>query len=269
MRIKHFLNKAINLLVPKKGNVNYGWSGNYSSWKEVSVLCNGYDDKIIFEKVKSASLAVKNGKALFERDSVLFFEEDRNEDFLKIIDAVALDNNNELHVLDFGGSLGSLYFQYKSEFSKYKNLKWSIIEQSHFVDFGKKELQDENLRFYYTIEECIKDKNKADIVILSSVISYFEKPYELLSEIISFNFKYILIDKTIFCNFPEDILTLQIVPPEIYTASYPCWVLNEHKLCKFVSTKYDLQKKFNPFGETVIKIDDKTAYFKALLFKIK
>ncbi|MBC7695254.1 MAG: methyltransferase, TIGR04325 family [Burkholderiales bacterium] len=263
------MNKIFNRLFYKKNETDkaYGWSGNYSNWSEVNKLCKGYDDNIIFEKVKQSSLAVKLGKALFERDSVLFYEEDYSEYFLKIINEVAKENSNTLNVLDFGGALGSLYYQYKSKFDDISDLKWNIVEQAHFVDFGKKELETEQLKFYPTIEECLLN-NKINIVILSSVISYFESPYQLLNNIFSHNFNFILIDKTIFTDYQNDILTLQTVPPTIYEASYPCWVLNKNNVTNFMSKKYSLQSEYFPYGNISIKIDKKTAYFKALLFKI-
>ncbi len=51
-----------------------GWSGDYSSWKSAQQHCVGYDAANILEKVKDAILKVKNGEAVYERDSVLFYK---------------------------------------------------------------------------------------------------------------------------------------------------------------------------------------------------
>ena len=246
----------------------YGWFGNYSSWNEVNSLCKGYDDALIFDKVKQASLDVKNGLALFERDSVLFYEEEFDQDFLNILEILSKEKQ-ELNILDFGGALGSLYFQYKSKFDKFKKISWNIVEQKHYVDFGKSNLENDNLRFHYTIEDCLKENKSINIILLSSVISYFEKPYDLLKKVIALKLDYILIDKTIFCNHEIDILTLQIVPPTIYDASYPCWILNENNLVNFLSVHYTIVHQYYPYGKASIEISNKTAYFKAILFKIK
>ena len=45
---------------PKK----YGWFGNYSNWKEALAQCSGYDSDEILERVKAATLKVKNGEAV-------------------------------------------------------------------------------------------------------------------------------------------------------------------------------------------------------------
>lgn len=52
-------------------------------------------------------------------------------------------------------------------------------------------------------------------------------------------------------------IKLQIVPPEIYNASYPCWFFNEKefKLCK--NYNYKIIEEFNaidsPFNECIFK----------------
>ena len=50
----------------------YGWYGNYKSWEEATKRSIGYDDVQILNKVKDALMKVKNGEAIYERDSVLF-----------------------------------------------------------------------------------------------------------------------------------------------------------------------------------------------------
>lgn len=49
-------------------------SGYYNSWIEAVAASTGYDTDLILEKTKAALLKVKNGEAIYERDSVLFNE---------------------------------------------------------------------------------------------------------------------------------------------------------------------------------------------------
>ena len=50
------------------------WSGDYKTWEDAQARCTGYDSEIILDKVKNSLLKVKNGEAIYERDSVLFDE---------------------------------------------------------------------------------------------------------------------------------------------------------------------------------------------------
>ena len=145
------------------------------------------------------------------------------------------ESEGKVKVCDFGGSLGSTYYQNKKFLDKFDDVSWSVVEQIHFVDVGKKEFQDERLKFYNSVDECVKNE-KSNILILASVLQYIEKPYELLDEILKNRFEYILIDRTPFSKADERI-TLQIVPPQIYEASYPCRFFNKQLFMEYFERK--------------------------------
>ena len=91
-----------------------GFAGNYESWQAASRDATGYDDGAIVDRVLAASLAVRRGDALFERDSVLFHKPEPRYPLLAEMLAVGLQKGGRLSVLDFGGALGSLYYQHRS-----------------------------------------------------------------------------------------------------------------------------------------------------------
>ena len=198
----------------------------FSLLGEAKLQCTGYDSDSILEKCKTSLLKVKNGEAAYERDSVLFDEIQYSWGLLAGLQKAALENEGKLCVLDFGGSLGSTYYQNKEFLNSVKQLQWCIVEQSHFVDFGKLYFENEQLKFYYTIEECLSN-HKPDVILLSSVLQYLEKPYEWIEKIINLGIPNIIIDRTAFVNNERDILTIQNVPEEIYKASYPSWFFNK------------------------------------------
>ena len=224
--------KAVRILT----GMMYGWRGNYSSWKTAQSKCSGYDSDIIFEKVKSALLKVKNGEAVFERDSVIYDKVQYSFPLLAALSQVALNSNSQLNVLDFGGSMGSAYFQNRNQFKELTSFSWSIVEQEHFVTEGKKTFADDKLHFYYNINECLKDQ-KINTVLLGSVLQYIEKPYKLLDEILKHNINYIIIDRTPVFIDREERITIQKVPKKIYEAQYPCWILNEQKIIDHITEK--------------------------------
>ncbi len=243
----------------------YGWSGNYKSWKEAENKCSGYDTDIIFNKVKDALLKVKNGAAVFERDSVIFDKVQYSFPLLSALNQVALKNNSKLNVLDFGGSLGSSYFQNRNLFNEINEFKWNIIEQEHFVTEGKKTFADDKLHFYYTIQECL-DEQKINVILLGSVLQYIEKPYQLIDELTSKKVDYIIIDRTPILKNNKDRITIQKVPKVIYKAQYPCWILNESKLMNHISAKgYELI--FDSESHEKLNITD--AHLKGYFFKLK
>ena len=71
--MRSFLKKILPpALRTKITGLFYGWHGNYMSWEEAERKCSGYGTEDIHQKVKDALLQVKNGTAVYERDSVLF-----------------------------------------------------------------------------------------------------------------------------------------------------------------------------------------------------
>jgi putative methyltransferase (TIGR04325 family) len=239
----------------------YGFFGTYGSWAEALSASGGYDSRLILDKVKDALLKVKSGEAVYERDSVLFDTIQYSWPLLAGLLWTASRNGNRLNLVDFGGSLGSSYFQNRKFLEHLSELRWNIVEQGHFVECGKRHFEDGRLAFYRDLGECCREQQPGTI-ILSSVIQYLEHPYELLEEIFSFGFEVIIIDRTPFLEGGEDMITVQKVPPEIYEASYPARFFSEEKFLRFFSGNYDLLADFETADRANIRSD-----FKGFIFR--
>ena len=225
-----------------KNNYIY-WEGNYGSWAEASALCKGYDISQILERVKKSSLKVKNGEAAYERDSVLFYRPDYSWELLACILRVASEFNGRLSVLDFGGSLGSTYFQNKKMLSGLGSMNWCIVEQKQFVECGRSEFENEVLKFEYSLEEALA-KNKANVLVLASVLQYLANPYEWLQKFCDSKIPYLIIERTPFIQGVNDRLTIQHVPPKIYSTTYPSWFFSEQKFMEIILKYYTMEATY-------------------------
>lgn len=231
---------------------SYGFFGSYSSWDEAYKNCTGYDSSNILEKTKNALLKVKRGEVVYERDSVLFDKIHYSWPLLVGLLRASSENHNRLSVLDFGGSLGSTYFQNREILSGLDSLKWSIVEQPHYVACGKKFFQSNELVFYDDLNACLL-KERPDVFLASSVIQYLEKPYMVLSKIIESGVKWIIIDRTPFLlDNKKDLLTVQKVTPSVYDASYPAWFFNKKEFLNYFKKKYSLLGEFQGFDRANI-----------------
>lgn len=232
----------------------YGFSGNYSSWEEAKRASTGYDSDSILKKVKDALLKVKNGEAVYERDSVLFDKIEYSWPLLSGLLWIAANEDGKLRLIDFGGSLGSSYFQNRLFLKTLKEVEWNIVEQKHFVECGKKHFEDDKLRFYESIEECLaKQRQPPNAILLSGVIQYTEKPYELIDYIINKKFKYLIFDRTTFNKCNNDKLVVQRINPVIFKASYPCWFLNKNRFVQMFNDKYVLISEFKGFENSEVR----------------
>lgn len=228
---------------------NVTWKGDYLTWQEAKSNATGYDADIIIEKVQDALFKVKIGEACCERDSVIFDEIEYSWPLLTGLLLAAIKFKGKLNVIDFGGSLGSTYYQNKKFLDLLDDVSWNIVEQKNYVEAGNKVFKNKNLRFFRNAQEC----QGANVLLLSSVLQYIEDPYELLSELLLFDFEYILIDRTPFISHQKDEIKLQIVPPCIYDASYPCWFFSEYKLNSYLSEKgYELLEDFESNDGSVL-----------------
>jgi putative methyltransferase (TIGR04325 family) len=240
----------------------YGWHGNYSTWTEAKKKSTGYDSQLILDKVLKSAIKVREGEAVYERDSVLYNEINYSFPVLSGLLWVAAQSNKRLNVLDFGGSLGSSYFQNKIFLDSIQNVNWCIVEQSGFVKAGVENLSTDRLHFFDSIDKCT-DVFEIEIILLSSVIQYLEEPYKFLGIVKSKQFKYIMIDRTPFID-NDDRITIQTVHPSIYKATYPCWFLNKKKFLDCFKAEYELILEFDAIDEANISSE-----FKGFLFKKK
>jgi len=252
-----------------KGTGPYNmWTGNYTSWKEAARNSESYDLPVILEKVKKATLAVKNGEAAYERDSVLFSKAAYNWPLVSILLKIAQENHNAINLIDFGGSLGSSYFQNRNFLNKLSRFNWMVVEQDHFVSVGNEHIEDAVLRFSSDLQKA-KDRSGANTLLLSSVLQYLEKPYEFLDGLESDPFEYLVVDRTIFVDLPEDRITVQSVPEEIYKASYPCWMLSRSKFLEYMDKQYNLHIDFDPYPGLTIDLGDARGFCEGFFFQRK
>lgn len=204
------------------------WSGSYPDWASAVAASSGYDADAIFDMVRKAAGAVRDGEALWERDSTCFYHEGYNWQLLACLMTAAARSGGALHVLDFGGALGSTYMQHRKLFAELPECSWNVVEQPHMVACGRAEFEMDALGFFDTIEQCFSAR-PVNVVLFSSVLQYLEKPYELLEEVVKLAPAAIIVDRTPLANKGERI-TVQHVPKIIYRASYPCRFLDKQRL---------------------------------------
>lgn len=242
-----------------------GYFGNYPTWDSARKATTGYDSGLILQRVRDALLKVKRGEAAYERDSVLFDAVQHAWPLLAGLLWAASLKGNRLRLIDFGGSLGSTYFQNRSFLSHLEELSWNIVEQEQFVECGRQEFADGHLAFYRDIKECT-DAGPIDLVLLSSVLPYIERPYDLLEQVVRLGCEFIIVDRTPLLDEGADRITVQRVPAEIYRASYPAWMLSRQNFLAAFSANYEIIAEFDALAGT-IDLGDGQARDRGFIFR--
>ncbi len=245
------------------------FKGDFREWNDALTGSTGYDAGGILKKAAAATMAVVSEKAVFERDSVLFDEIQYSWPVLAGLMKAAADDGGQLRVLDFGGALGSSYYQNRKFMEKLKVVKWCIVEQKNFVECGKRDFETDVLKFFSCIEDATKSC-KFNVILLSSVLPYLEQPYDILARIIELGVSTVIIDRTPVLPGNADRLTIQNIPGTIYHASYPAWFFSEKKFLNFMDKKYSMLVKFDTLGgEVRLKTPVATANTRGYIFKLK
>lgn len=258
--IRDFLPPIFTRFLERK-LIDGGYFGDYSSWEEARCHADGYGAKVILDRVRASLSLVRDGNAVFERDSVLFDEVQYSWPLIAGLLWIASCNGNQLTIADFGGSLGSSYYQNIRFLSHLEKFRWGIIEQPAFVECGLKEFANKNLAFYESLESCVAAEHP-DTLLLLSVLQFLENPYELLQKVIEANFKFIIIDRTPFVEKRKERIVVQKVPPEIYPASYPARFLNIDSFRATMNEAYEEVAIFSTGDHANIE-----AIFRGFIFK--
>jgi putative methyltransferase (TIGR04325 family) len=245
------------------------WKGNYSSWSAAAEASEGYDSELILEKVRAATLKVKSGEAVYERDSFIFEKVQYSWPVLAGLLRIAAKNDNCLKVIDFGGSLGTLFFQYKSFLNDCGvSLIWRIVEQDKFVQVGKNEVAGEGLDFYYTIDEALNDGFSPNVCILSGVLQCIENPTAIIHLISKYKIPNIILDRTAFTEAPDMLITIQTIPEWLYKASYPSAFFKEDELLQIFKENYRVIADFEDSFTFPITVDGYRCYWKGFLMEL-
>jgi putative methyltransferase (TIGR04325 family) len=223
---------------------NIYFEGPLADWDTSLKNMSGYAAPEILDRAVASTRAVAAGEAAYERDTVLFQEPACSHPLLAWLLQAGISSGGELRVVDFGGALGSLYFQNRAAISVFKNVSWCVVEQTHFVEAGRKEFANESLSFSDDFQTAVREIG-ANVLILSGVVQYLENPRDFLRLALEAGINYIAIDRTMARKGLPDQVYLQHVPSWIYEATYPVWFLNLETLEQaFQMAGYETVERF-------------------------
>ena len=225
---------------PTNTSRNTIWEGDYSNWEEARRHAGSYGTEEILFKTLHASRMVRDGKAVCERDSVLLPERQYLLPTLSGILLGAARNGNELHIIDFGGSLGSAYRTHYPFLKHLKKIRWHVVELPAMAQLGRQEFQNGELFFHDSIEACLA-QHRVDGILLGGVLQYLEDPYCLLYQLgRTTACDFLILDRTFFNIKSGDRICVQHVPEWIYRGSYPCRFLDLDKTLALISERFDI-----------------------------
>jgi len=227
---------ALRILV-RRPPITY--SRAYPSWIAAKRDAVGYGQPAILEAIRTSALAVKEGRAVYEKDSIAHAKPAFRWPLLACLLHAALHENassgRPFHVLDFGGSLGSLYFQHLAFLDSMPALLWSVVELPDFVRTGNAEFADERLHYFNTIKE-VAGRAPIDAAIFSGSLEYLDAPYAVLEQIAAAESRYLILDRLHLTTAAEDEIKLQHTKPPLYVAKLAVRFFATRKLLTYLGS---------------------------------
>lgn len=219
----------------------HGMYGNYATWQDAARDSDGYDSGVILDRVRRSLAEVRDGRAAFERDGCTFDRIHHSHPLLAALLYGAALRNNTLDVLDFGGSLGSSYFQCRKFLAPVSRVRWTVVEQPAFSEVGRREFQTDQLRFS-DLQTALAEGPR--VLLLLSVLQFLPDPAAIVAELRTCDYDAIVVDRTPMWRHPTRI-TVQHVPAEIYgtPVRYPARIFSRDELVDLFDG-YELASEF-------------------------
>lgn len=238
--------------------------GPFKSWKEANINSSGYHNEDYFNKVLTNILFSKDIDHIYERDSELVYDKKYP---LRIINFINHNFKNKLKVIDFGGSLGSFFFQNKSKI-KSKSIKWAIYEQKSLFKIGKKFITHKNVFFFNKMSEI--KKLKPHVILFSSVLEYLHNPKKHINDLLKIkSIRFVIIDRLLISNSNIDEIYVQKNPKKYFSMSYPCRIFSKKN---FLFNYFKNLKQINTGNSYVGKpffLNGKKIVYKFFILKVK
>lgn len=240
------------------------YSGDYASFAEARAHSTGYETGAILERTRVALHKVLRGEAAYERDAMTFDQLELPLPLIAVLRKEAAGHGGRLSLLDFGGSLGSTYFQCRSALGQLAGLEWSVVELPALVACGRREFSNGQLKFYDSIPECFSDR-RPSLLLLSGVMQCLPEPWSFLREAAQHDFDRIIVDRTPLIDGAKDRLTVETVSPRLYAASYPAWFFSRARLAENLPAGWKIADAFTGFDRQLL--DGAEVEFKGLILE--
>lgn len=251
--IKNLFNILFSLKekVFKKGHLQY--SGPFDNWDIARSNSVGYQSEIILEKITKSTLEVLNNIKKYERDGTSFEEKPIKNTLIDSLEDIGIVNKT---IVDMGGSLGSLYLNYKSFFSN-NSANYIVVEQNEVCEKGRIIASQFNLPIEF-VDSINKIQNNIDIVICSSFLQYIEEWRSYVDSIISCKPEFIIVDRHPLSESDSKIYVQLNTGYYSKPTSYPLHILNKDEFLSAFQS-FEILKEWSS--------DFDPDYFKGFLLK--
>lgn len=226
------------------------WSGNYPDWETAVRSCRTISLEGQRRAYERALAEVLAGHALFERDSLLQHRPLTCWPLMLALRDLEACGISPPTVLDYGGGLGSVYFQHRDWWSADRPVTWNVVELPEVAASGQRLIQDPQLNFFDSLEETVQQQ-PPDLIVAAGVISMVPDPVALLDMFASLGARWVFLDRIpITHRQGQNLITRQVVPRWIYESESPFWFFDESWWLHALASRFEI------VGQSLSDCDD-------------
>lgn len=227
------------------------FQGPISSWEKAVASSDGWETSSLTDKTLEMALKVRDGLIEFEQDTVPRKKIVYSAPILAFIALVLSRHENKLDIVDFGGSLGTNYFQNRKVLRRLEKtqLTWNIVERPGLAELGSKHFAGPELMFYPSIEAAMKGNPPGrDSFLFSGSLQYLDDPLALLDKVVGLGAKIIAFDRLLVSPSENHEAYIQHLDPKIYyQTTFPVWCFSRERFIKHLTSKgFELVEHFTP-----------------------
>jgi len=178
----------------------------YTTYTEALAACSkdGYENHEVVEVVTQKTLYYRD--ELNQRDKPAPINATNAYSLIGLLLSIAQEE--QIHVLDFGGAAGAHYFLARSIVPKSTKLKWVVVETPAMTESASALLETDELHFTADLEEAGRWLDQIDLLHTSGALQCVPDPYEQLQQLINIKAQYMLLSRLGLTQGDHDVITI-------------------------------------------------------------
>lgn len=205
----------------------------------------GWESSTITDSFLASALKVRDGVAEFEQDRNVGGKIIYSPTILAFLVLALARQKDVLSIIDFGGALGSNYFQNRKILRQMSvtSIHWNVVERPVFAKLGREHFQTAELNFYESLRDVLSKVTPVpDGLLFSGSLQCIASPLSVLGQVIDAGVKIIAIDRLLVSPEHEHAVFIQHVPPKI---SFPVTCFSRDALIAwFIAKGFTLVEHF-------------------------
>lgn len=198
------------------------------SWSDAVARSSGYQSNKTI-----TSLIISDPIAFTKTSNPCFIENRLQQIASAFLEGVASGNKNTIRVIDVGGGLGQ-YFFLLEKLAPSIQFEWVILETTALCELAKSVTPTKkNIRWISSLDDA---QGTFDIALLSGVIQYVEKPFDLLDDLMKV-VKFLILNRLPLTSSRNQKICIQ--RPGFFESkgSYPVRILSEDKVITYFEAR--------------------------------